>query len=88
MVEAQDNFDRYAVPACPEELTAPVLHSVLAYEPLKPHVFGGKGIGSQGDGSAQFVARSAKDQQAVVEIVERELGMTCLKLTIRAKPHG
>jgi len=88
MVEAQGNFDRYAVPACPEELTAPVLHRVLACKPLKPHVFGGKGIGSQGDGSAQFIARSAKDQQAVVEIVERELGMSCLELTIRAQPHS
>jgi UTP-glucose-1-phosphate uridylyltransferase/mevalonate kinase len=84
MVEAQTFFDRYAAPACPEELTAPVLHRVLAYEPLKPHVWGGKGIGSQGDGSAQFIARSQADQQAVLEIVERDLRMPCLPLTLRA----
>lgn len=82
MVEAQANFDRYATPACPEELTAPVLHRVLNYEPLKPHIWGGKGVGSQGDGTAQFIARSAADQQAVIEIIERDLKMPCLKLTI------
>ncbi len=84
MVEAQAFFDRYATPACPEELTAPVLHRVLNYEPLKPHIWGGKGVGSQGDGTAQFLARSAADQQAVIEIIERDLQMPCLKLTLSA----
>ena len=83
MEEAQAFFDRYAIPACPEELTAPVLHRVLRYEPLKPHIYGGKGVGSQGDGTAQFIARSEADQQAVIEILERDLGMNALKLTLR-----
>jgi UTP-glucose-1-phosphate uridylyltransferase/mevalonate kinase len=86
MVEAQTFFDRYAAPACPDELTAPVLHRVLNYEPLRPHIWGGKGIGSQGDGTAQFVARSAGDQQAVTEIIERDLKMPCLKMTLRSGP--
>ena len=55
MVEAQAFFDRYAAPACPEELMAPALHHVLEYGPLKPHIWGGKGVGSQGDGTAQFI---------------------------------
>jgi len=83
MTEAQVFFDKYAAPACPEELTAPVLHQLLDFEPLKPHIWGGKGVGSQGDGTAQFIARSPDDQQAVVEIIERDLGMPCLKLTLR-----
>lgn len=83
MNEAQDFFDRYAAPACPEELTAPVLHKVLNYGPLKPHIWGGKGVGSQGDGTAQFLTRSSDDQQAVIEIVERDLGMSCLKLSLK-----
>lgn len=83
MVEAQAFFDRYATPACPEELTAPVLHRVLNHEPLKPHIWGAKGVGSQGDGTAQFVTRSQADQQAVIEILERDLGVECLELTIR-----
>jgi UTP-glucose-1-phosphate uridylyltransferase/mevalonate kinase len=87
MVEAQQFFDRYATPACPEELTAPVLHRVLNYEPLKPHIWGGKGVGSQGDGTAQFIARSEADQQAIIEIIERDLGMPCLKLTLTPGPQ-
>lgn len=83
MVEAQSFFDRYATPACPEELTAPVLHRVLAHKPLQQHIWGGKGVGSQGDGTAQFIARSKVDQQAVIEILERDLGVECLELTIR-----
>jgi UTP-glucose-1-phosphate uridylyltransferase/mevalonate kinase len=84
MTEAQSFFDRYATPACPKELTAPLLHRVLSYEPVRPHIWGGKGVGSQGDGSAQLIARSAGDQQTVIEIIERDLGMTCLPLTLRA----
>jgi UTP-glucose-1-phosphate uridylyltransferase/mevalonate kinase len=83
MVEAQVFFDRYATPACPEELTAPVLHRVLNHEPLKAHIWGGKGVGSQGDGTAQFITRSQADQQAVIEILERDLGVECLELTLR-----
>ena len=83
MVEAQNFFDHYAAPACPEELIAPVLHRVLDYEPLKPHIWGGKGVGSQGDGTAQFIARSQADQQAVIEILERDLGLPALNLTLR-----
>ena len=82
MREAQALFDLFAVPACPSELTAPVLHRVLECSPLLPHIWGGKGVGSQGDGTAQFIARSREDQRAVVEIVERDLAMPCLELTI------
>ena len=83
MVEAQAFFDRYASPACPEELMAPVLHRLLNYAPLKPHIWGGKGVGSQGDGTAQFLARSGTDRQAVIEIIERDLHLPCLELTLR-----
>jgi UTP-glucose-1-phosphate uridylyltransferase/mevalonate kinase len=86
MTEAQGQFDRYATPACPEELLSPVLHRVLGYEPIRRHVFGGKGVGSQGDGSAQLVAKSADDQKAVVEILEHDLGVSCLTLTLGTGP--
>ena len=59
-----------------------MLHQVLDYPPLKPHIWGGKGVGSQGDGTAQFICRSQADQQAVIEILQRDLGMPALKLTI------
>jgi UTP-glucose-1-phosphate uridylyltransferase/mevalonate kinase len=86
MTEAQGFFDRYATPACPEELTAPVLHRVLNYEPLRPHIWGGKGVGSQGDGTAQFIARSKADQQAVIEILARDLNLPAYQLTLRPSP--
>jgi galactokinase len=88
MTEAQVRFDRYAVPACPEELAAPVLHQVLSYQPIRPHIWGGKGVGSQGDGAAQFVARSKADQQAAAYIIEHHLGMACLMLTIKANSQA
>lgn len=84
MLEAQEAFDRFAIPACPDELAAPVLHRVLGCERLQPHIWGGKGVGSQGDGAAQFITRSQADQLAVGRIVKRELGMTSLRLTIQA----
>jgi UTP-glucose-1-phosphate uridylyltransferase len=64
-----------------------VLHRVLNYEPLQPHIWGGKGVGSQGDGTAQFIACSEADQQAIIEIIERDLGMPCLKLTLTPGPQ-
>ncbi len=84
MSEAQDYFDRYATPACPEELTSPVLHKVLNYTPLQPHIWGGKGVGSQGDGTAQFIVPSAADQQAVMDILEQDFQMSSYRLTLRA----
>jgi UTP-glucose-1-phosphate uridylyltransferase len=55
---------------------------VLAYEPIQPYIFGGKGVGSQGDGTAQFVAKSKSAQAKVIEILERDLGLSCLQLVI------
>jgi UTP-glucose-1-phosphate uridylyltransferase len=84
MREAQAQFDRHCTPACPSQLTAPVLHRVLSHPPLQPHILGGKGVGSQGDGSAQFVVRDQPSQDRVVEIIERDLKMSCLRLVIQA----
>ena len=86
MVEAQKMFDLYAAPVCPEELNAPVLHRVLNYAPLQPYIWGGKGVGSQGDGTAQFLAKSPEDQDKIIQILEKDLGLTCLKLTIETGP--
>ncbi|CAE7359896.1 galK [Symbiodinium necroappetens] len=81
MTEAQRRWDEIAVPLCPHELTAPALHRLLTYPELKKYITGGKGVGSQGDGSAQLVCRSKADQEEVVRIV-KSLGMEPLELTI------
>ena len=82
MSRAQDEFDKLAIPASPDHLVSPVLHTLLSEERIQPHVYGGKGVGSQGDGSAQFVAKSREDQMAAIEIIERDFGMTCLALSL------
>ncbi|MEE3327013.1 MAG: sugar phosphate nucleotidyltransferase [Myxococcota bacterium] len=82
MQEAQENFDRYVQPACPSQLTAPVLHAVLGHEALMPYVYGGKGIGSQGDGSAQFIARDQDSQEKAIEIIKRDFGLSSLEMVI------
>lgn len=83
MTEAQALFDSHLQPACPSQLTAPVLHKVLNFEAIQPYVLGGKGVGSQGDGTAQFVVRDAEAQDKVVGLLEQHLKMSCLKLVIR-----
>ena len=47
MSEAQRLFTARAAPLCPSQLTSPVLHRVLAHPPIQPHIYGGKGVGSQ-----------------------------------------
>ncbi|MBA7527429.1 Galactokinase [subsurface metagenome] len=84
MKKAQIEFDKHLKPACPSQLTAPVLHKVLNYKPIQPYICGGKGVGSQGDGAAQFIVKDEKSQKKVIEIIERELNMSCLPLSIRS----
>jgi UTP-glucose-1-phosphate uridylyltransferase/mevalonate kinase len=82
MTEAQRLFDRYAAPACPDQLTAPVLHRVLAHRGLAPLVLGGKGVGSQGDGSVQFLARDEQSREEAIRVLTEDLGLSCLRLTV------
>ncbi len=84
MVAAQKAFDKDVAVHCPGELGAPLLHEVLGHTAIRPHVYGGKGVGSQGDGTAQFVAKSADDrEQAMKKIVAAFPQMRCFPLTIR-----
>lgn len=84
MTEAQAEFDAHLQPACPSQLTSPVLHKLLTYEPIQKYILGGKGVGSQGDGTAQFLVRDSADQGKIIEIIERDLKMPCMKLDIES----
>lgn len=93
MREAQRNFDEKVAPHSPSQLASPLLHELLSLADIQPHVFGGKGVGSQGDGTAQFVARSAQDREAAMRIIETKFpSMRCFPLTIvpagPGKPAG
>ena len=83
MKEAQKEFDTHLIPACPSQLTAPVLHRVLEHEPIQKYIYGGKGVGSQGDGSAQILAKDEESQQKVIQILESDLGVSCLPLIVK-----
>ncbi len=86
MKRAQAEFDKHLIPACPSQLTAPLLHQILKYEPIQPYILGGKGVGSQGDGTAQFILKDDESQQKIIEIIERDFPhMQSLKLTIHAQ---
>ena len=83
MVQAQEQFDRLVAPASREQLTSPLLHTVLSFKPIRKYIFGGKGVGSQGDGTAQFVARSITDRnEAIKKITTAFPKMKCFPLTI------
>lgn len=82
MSAAQRAFDRAAAPVCPDQLTAPLLHAVLAHEALTPHVAGSKGVGSQGDGAAQLLCWDAAAMEAATAIVKHDLHLRCTPMLI------
>ena len=84
MKEAQREFDGRAGPMCSSQLTAPVLHKVLSWPSIQALIFGGKGVGSQGDGTAQFLARGKEEQGKLIELIESELGLSCMPLCVKA----
>jgi UTP-glucose-1-phosphate uridylyltransferase/mevalonate kinase len=81
MTDAQQLFDDKVAPMCPSQLTSPVLHKTLADPNIKSLTYGGKGVGSQGDGSVQFLAKDAESQQKLIEYLE-SIGMHAFKLTV------
>jgi galactokinase len=83
MNQAQIEFDSYVTPACPEQLTAPILHQLLRHSPLQPYIYGGKGVGSQGDGTAQLLARDQVSQTKAIALIKRDFPkMRCYPLDI------
>jgi galactokinase len=83
MREAQEIFDRLIAPTSPTELLAPKLHHLLNYSPIQNLIWGGKGVGSQGDGTAQLLTRSAEARTLAQSIIEKDLGLPCLNLTLQ-----
>ena len=85
MLKAQTEFDKYMIPACPSQLTSPVLHSLLNYSRIQQYIWGGKGVGSQGDGTAQFIAKDENSQRQLIEIINLDFPkMQCFQLVVRA----
>ena len=80
MTEAEAKFDKYVAPMS-SALWAPKLHQVLQDPQIAPMVYGGKGVGSHGDGSVQFLARSKEDQERLADYLNAQ-GMSAYTLTL------
>lgn len=80
---AQTEFNRCLIPACESELSAPTLQKLLNHSPLQDYICGGKGVGSQGDGTAQFITCDRSNQIKAVAIIQRDFPqMQCYELNI------
>lgn len=87
LIKAQEVFDKYVAPSCPQELTSPVLHKTLNDSYLQELSYGRKGVGSQGDGTIQFLAKDEESQKKIKKYLEEELHMNAYTLTIeQTKP--
>ena len=82
MTQAQEMFDRYVSPMSKKELRSPKLHSVLNDEFVKEHSLGGKGVGSQGDGSVQLIVSNKKEQKELINYLNKKLGLDAYSLKI------
>ena len=81
MTDAEAMFDKYVAPMS-SALWAPKLHQILQDPAIQPWIWGGKGVGSHGDGSVQFLARSAEDQQRLQDYLNAQ-GLKAYSLTLK-----
>lgn len=81
MVEVEELFNRQVVPMSPA-LEAPTLNKVLHDPQIAQWIYGGKGVGSHGDGSVQFLARDEGSQLALNDYLNAQ-GMHAFTLTIK-----
>ena len=76
MNKAQAQFDKYAKPLCPEQLTMPVLYSLLCHPSIQSYIFGGKGVGSQGDGKYSYLQTYPCQAQPTVKTYLMKIYLT------------
>ena len=81
MTEAETLFDEKIAPMS-EALHSPKLHATLHDPNIQSWIWGGKGVGSHGDGSVQFLARDEASQQKVADYLN-EKGMKAYTLTLK-----
>jgi len=81
MTESERIFNELVAPMSPA-LEAPKLRQVLNDPDIQPLVYGGKGVGSHGDGSVQFLARGKEEQQALYKLLN-DRGMRAYTLTLK-----
>lgn len=80
MTEAEELFNRQVVPMS-SALVAPKLYKTLNDPQIQQWIYGGKGVGSHGDGSVQFLARNQESQENLVNYLNGK-GLKAYKLTL------
>jgi len=83
MREAQVRFDADVAPAS-AALAAPRLQAVLRHPAVAGLAYGGKGVGSQGDGCAQLVCVGPDERDALAARLACDLAVRTLPLTLGA----
>lgn len=82
MTRYQENFDKKVAPASMQELRSPILHSVLNDANIRPWIYGAKGVGSQGDGTVQFLAKDETSQKELISYLKEKRNMEGFALTL------
>ena len=81
MNEAEALFNAKVAPMS-SALHSPRLHATLHDPVIQPWIWGGKGVGSHGDGSVQFLTRDEASQQKVADYLNQR-GMKAYTLTLK-----
>lgn len=80
MNEAEQMFNKYLTPMS-DALKAPKLEKTLSDPNIQDWIYGGKGVGSHGDGSVQFLAKDENCQQKLEDYLNSR-GLKAHSLTI------
>lgn len=80
MNEAEKIFNQYILPMS-DALKAPKLEKTLNDPNIQDWIYGGKGVGSHGDGSVQFLAKDEECQHKLEEYLNSQ-GLKAHRLTI------
>jgi UTP-glucose-1-phosphate uridylyltransferase/mevalonate kinase len=75
-------FREKAAPLSPKELASPKLYEVLNDENILKWTYGGKGVGSQGDGTVQFIAKSKDEAEQLKQYLNTQLDLDSYIITV------
>jgi len=83
MNHAQTLFRESAAPLSAKELASPKLYEVLNDKNIREWSYGGKGVGSQGDGSVQFIAKGAEEAERLKHYLAAKWELDCYSVTVQ-----
>lgn len=81
MNDVQKQFDKCCIPVC-DELKAPKLHEILNDSNLSEYIYGGKLVGSGGDGMVQLLAKNKESQRNLCKYIKLKYNYNTYKFKI------